>query len=304
MNILVTGATGFTGQRIVKKLVASKQHNVHIFVRDTDKAAVIFKNLSVTVHKGSFEDSKSFEAALAGCNILVNTSSLGFGHAEAVISACHKSRIKRAIFFSSTSIFTSLTPASKTVRLAAEDAIRKSGLDYTIIRPTMIFGAPGDRNMERLIRYLKKWPVMIVPGSGTFLMQPVFVNDLADAVFRIIETPAAIKKEYNLSGANATSYNDIVCTVARQLNKKVLLIHFPYKFAIPFLKLYEKTVKKPKIKAEQILRLNENKAFDHSAAVNDFGYAPKSFAEVIGPEISLLTPKNSKRHSLRRSAIR
>jgi uncharacterized protein YbjT (DUF2867 family) len=290
-KILITGATGFTGQRIVKTLAASKLHDIHIFVRNRDKAAELFHGMDLSIHDGSFENTSLFEKAITGCDILVNTSSLGFGHAETIISACKKAGVKRAVFFGSTSIFTSLNPASKAVRLAAEDAIQKSGLDYTIIRPTMIFGAPGDRNMERLIRYIRKWPAMFVPGSGKFFMQPVFVNDLADAVLKIIGTGATIKKEYNLSGAQAISYDDIVCTIAKQLGKKVLLVHFPYKFVIPLLKFYEKLVSKPKIKAEQILRLNENKAFDHSAAMKDFGYDPKSFAEVIAEEISSLTLK-------------
>ena len=75
---------------------------------------------------------------------------------------------------------TTLHPPTKQVRLAAEQQIRGCGLDWTILRPTMIYGAAGDRNLSRLLRLLSRTAVLPVPGNGKCLHQPVHVADVAD----------------------------------------------------------------------------------------------------------------------------
>jgi nucleoside-diphosphate-sugar epimerase len=121
-------------------------------------------------------------SALRGVDALVNIASLGFGHAESILRSAKEAGVKRGIFISTTAIFTQLNAGSKSMRLAAEEAIQASGLDYTILRPTMIYGSPRDRNMWRLIRLLRVTPIMPIFGDGESLQQPIFVDDVAQAV--------------------------------------------------------------------------------------------------------------------------
>ncbi len=109
---------------------------------------------------------------MKGADALVNIASLGFGHAGSVIQATKEAGIRRAIFISTTAIYTQLDAKSKSIRLAAEQAIQTSGLEYTILRPTMIYGSRRDRNMWRLIRFLRVSPVAPVFGDGNYLQQP------------------------------------------------------------------------------------------------------------------------------------
>ena len=94
--------------------------------------------------------------ARAGCDALVNLASLGFGHAPGIVRAAVRSGLDRAVFVSTTAVTTTLPARSKTVRLAAEDEIRSSDLSWTILRPTMIYGAAGDRNLSRLLVLLAR----------------------------------------------------------------------------------------------------------------------------------------------------
>ena len=118
--------------------------------------------------------------------------------------------VRRAVFVSTTAIFTKLNAGSKVVRKAAEAAITSSGLDTTILRPTMIYGTPGDRNMIRLVRWLDRWPLLPVFGNGRSLQQPVHVSDVAWAVVQALESPATIGRQFNISGAAPLTYNDVV----------------------------------------------------------------------------------------------
>jgi uncharacterized protein YbjT (DUF2867 family) len=71
---------------------------------------------------------------------------------------------------STTAVTTTIKAPSKRLRLAGEATVRESILDWTIVRPTMIYGAPDDRNLARLLRLLKKTPVIPLPGGGRRLV--------------------------------------------------------------------------------------------------------------------------------------
>jgi nucleoside-diphosphate-sugar epimerase len=281
--ILLTGATGFLGEFVLEELV-QRGHEVTCFVRKTSNLDKI-KRLNVNYVFGELDDYKSICEALNGKEALINIASLGFGHGPNIVNACEEMGVKRSIFVSTTGIFTKLNPDSKGIRLAAEKLIKESNLDYTIIRPTMIYGTTKDRNMWRLVKYLKRVPVLPILGSGEYLQQPVFVKDLAIAIVNAFEKDISIKRAYNISGAEALTYNEVVDITGRALGKKVLKVHIPMKLSYNLLKVYEKVSKKPKLKAEQVLRLNENKDFSFEEANKDLEYCPLSFEEGIKLEI-------------------
>lgn len=284
MMILLTGATGFLGGYVLEELL-KRGHEVTCFVRETSDLDKI-KQLNVPYVFGELYDYSSLYHALKDKEALINIASLGFGHAPNLIRACQQTNNKRAIFISTTGIFTKLNPTSKEIRIEAERLIKESQLHYTIIRPTMIYGTPKDRNIWRLIKYLKKIPLLPIMGNGTYLQQPVYVKDLAWAVVSAFETDLTIKKSYNISGLKALSYNEIIDYTSYALGKKVFKIHVPMKLSYNLLQLYEKISSKPKLKAEQVLRLNENKDFSYEEATKDFGYKPKSFEEGIKLEVT------------------
>jgi len=284
--ILLTGATGFLGEFVLKELV-EKSYEVICFVRKTSNLDAI-KKLNVKYIYGELDDYKSICEALKGKDALINIASLGFGHAPNIVKACEEMKVKRAIFISTTGIFTKLNPDSKAIRLEAERLIKDSNLDYTIIRPTMIYGTPRDRNMWRLIKFLKRFSILPILGNGNYLQQPVYVKDLANVIVKAYENPISIKKVYNVSGKKALTYNEVVDITAAVLGKKVIKIHIPMKISYNLIKAYEKISSKPILKAEQVLRLNENKAFSHEEAKNDLGYDPLEFQEGIKNEIQYL----------------
>lgn len=281
--ILLTGATGFLGEYVLNELLV-RGHNVTCFVRKTSNLKRI-NELGIAYVVGELDDYKSICRALVDKEALINIASLGFGHAPNIVSACQAVGVRRAIFISTTGIFTNLNSDSKEIRCEAERLIQGSRLDYTIIRPTMIYGTYKDRNMWKLMSYIRKFPLLPILGNGTYLQQPVYVKDLAWAVVSAYETQQSIKKTYNISGAKPITYNEVVDTVSSVLNKKVAKFHISAKLSYRILKIYERISKKPILKAEQVLRLNENKDFSHEEATRDFGYKPISFEQGIKSEV-------------------
>ena len=283
--IAVSGANGFTGRFVCAELQRRQQVFVAVLRPGSDVAWM--NTHQIPVRFADLNDEKQLASALNGCSILLNVASIGFGAAPFIVQACGIAGVKRVVFVSTTAIFTQLNAGSKVVRKAAEAVITNSHLDFTILRPTMIYGTPGDRNMIRLVRWLDRLPVLPVFGNGRSLQQPVHVSDVAWAVVEAAMTPAAIGRCFNLSGATPLTYRDVIQLTALALEKRVYRLHLPSGLIIACLQILERLNIALPIKAEQILRLNENKAFSHTAASSVFGYVPMSFAQGIFSEVKL-----------------
>ena len=283
MKIFVTGATGFTGSRVIP-LLLNNGHQVRCLYRpSSDRSSLPQPEIEWVV--GDLSDSKSLSNAMQSTDAFINIASLGFGHADSIITAAKNAGIKRAIFISTTAIFTQLNAPSKKIRVAAELTIETSGLKYTILRPTMIYGSPRDRNMWRLIRFMKISSIVPIFGDGKYLQQPIFVDDVAQAVVSCLSNDKTIGKSYNIAGAQALTYNQAIDTIAKEMNKRIWKIHIPSKPVVSLLTLFEKIRIPFPIKAEQVLRLNENKDFSYEEAIKDFGFSPRSFKEGIKEEL-------------------
>jgi len=283
MKVLVIGGTGFTGSYVVSRLL---QRNIQVrcLVRSTSDVSSLPVNQIELVY-GDLDDQSSVEKALFETDALVNIASLGFGHAPMIVQACLLAGVRRAVFVSTTAIFTSLNAGSKKARVAAEEAIQKSDLVYTIIRPTMIYGSSRDRNMCRLIHYLRRFRIFPIIGTGRNLQQPVYVDDVAGAVVDALLSEKTLNQSYNIAGANSLTFNQVIDTVSALLNRSVYKLHIPVAPVIGGLGMAERLSISLPIKVEQIQRLNEDKVFDYTAAQEDFGYHPRTFHEGISLEL-------------------
>lgn len=288
MRVLVTGASGFLGQHVTPLLV-DRGHHVIALARSLEAADRV-EALGAEAIGGDLDDEASVDGAftLSKADALVNLASLGFGHAPAVVAAAAEARIVRAVFISTTAIFTTLDASSKLVRLAAEETVRLSGLDWTILRPTMIYGTPDDRNMARLLRLLRRSSIVPMPGGGRHLQQPVHVADVAQAVVAALESPASIGRAYDIAGPEALTLRKVVDEAAAALGRRASAVSLPLQPMVGAARLYERFARHPRLKPEQLERLAEDKAFDIGAARADLGYAPRSFRDGITDEAAML----------------
>jgi nucleoside-diphosphate-sugar epimerase len=285
MKVFVTGGTGFTGSHVVP-LLLKNGYEVRCLYRPTsDRSVPLRAQPTIEWVLGDVSDPKALASSMGGSDVLVNIASLGFGHADSIIRAAQDAGIQRAIFVSTTAIFTQLNAKSKSVRMAAEQAIESSGLKYTILRPTMIYGGPRDRNMWRLIRFMRYSPVIPVFGDGNYLQQPIYVGDVAQAILSCLCNDQTIGKSYNIAGKVPLTYNQVIDSIAGQMKKRVWKIHISSVPVVSLLKFFERSHILLPIKAEQVLRLNENKNFDYEEAQKDFGFGPLSFEQGLELEL-------------------
>jgi len=286
VRVLVTGGAGFTGRRVTRLLVEAG-YEVRCLVRPGGRTAPLAE-LPVELVRGDLADAPALRAALSGTDALVNVASIGFGHGPGIVAACEASGVGRAVFFSTTAVFTRLPAPSRSVRLAAEDAIRASGLEWTILRPTMIYGAPGDRNVERLLRLAARHRFLPVVGDGRRRIQPVVVDDLARAAVSALEADRAVRRTYSLPGREPVTFRRFLALAGEAVGKRTVLVPVPVPLALAAASVYEAVVPRPRIRTEQVLRLLEDKDFEWDAAARDLGYDPTDVREGLRREAGLL----------------
>ena len=283
MKVFVTGGTGFTGSYVVPLLLKNGYEVRCLYRPQSDRSVLPQPEIEWAL--GELSDSEALSAAMQRTETLVNIASLGFDHGDSILRAAQEAGIQRAIFISTTAIFTQLNAKSQEVRLAAETAIQASGLRYTILRPTMIYGSPRDRNMWRLIRFMRYFPVVPVFGDGNYLQQPIYVGDVAQAIGSCLRNDQTIGKSYNITGRSPLTYNQVIDRIAIEMQKSVWKFHIPAAPVVGLLKFFERLRLPFPIQAEQVLRLNENKNFSYEEAERDFAFRPLPFQEGIKLEL-------------------
>jgi nucleoside-diphosphate-sugar epimerase len=286
MKAFVTGATGFTGSRLVPLLTKNGYAVRCLYRASSDRSSL--PQPGIEWAQGDLSDTDALSAAMRGMDTLVNLASLGFGHADSIIEAAKNAGIQRAIFVSTTAIFTQLNAVSRKVRVAAELSVETSGLRFTILRPTMIYGSPRDRNMWRLIRFMRLSPVVPVFGDGQYLQQPIYVDDVVAAILGCLKSDATVGRSYNIAGRHPLTYNEVIDTIGRAMDRRAWKLHIPSKPVVSMLGLFERMHIPFPIKAEQVMRLNENKDFNYAEAQRDFGFSPLAFEEGMGIELTSL----------------
>ena len=284
-RIIISGANGFTGRYVCREL-KSRGIIFSVILRPGSCTKWMIKN-NIEFYFADLNNIQKITSILKGKECLINIASLGFGSANNILKSCKNADIQRVIFISSTSIFTKLNAKSKETRLEAEKMIVNSNLCWTILRPTMIFGSPKDRNMIKLIKWIDKVPFIPIFGQGNNFQQPIYVKDLAWSIVEIIENEKTFNEIFDLSGPEPLTFRYVIRTISFYLKKKPLMFFLPYLFIYKVLLLIEYFGIKIFIKSEQILRLNEDKIFRSDKAKKIFGYKPTEFNKAIFEEIKI-----------------
>lgn len=157
-----------------------------------------------------------------------------------------------------------------------------------LLRPTMIYGSHRDQNLHKLIVFCNRYGFFPVFGSGNCLLQPVHADDLAQAILAALQRPE-IQGAYNLSGGSVVAFRELLALVAKLIGKPVRQISFPLNLGIWFATRLEGVLgQRSPVRREQILRLQEDKAYPHDAAQQDLNFFPRTLEVGLQQEVELL----------------
>ncbi|MDQ3862217.1 MAG: NAD(P)H-binding protein [Actinomycetota bacterium] len=284
MRVLLTGGTGLLGGALLPLLFA-QGHEVRSLIREGSPRTSQLRTGRVEIVRGDAGDVRGLLRALSGMEAMGHVA--GIEYAPHVTEAARRAGVRRLVAVSSTSARSSYASRSEP-KLQMERLIRDSGLRYTIVRPTMIYGSELDRNVHRLLRFLDRSPVFPMFGPGTNLWQPVYHEDCARGVLETLERPVSVYRSYDLPGAEPLTYLDLVKTAAAVLGREPRIVRLPIEPVRRVLAAAERLRLPVPIDSGQVMRLREDKAYPYDDARRDLGYAPRPFSEGVALEVARL----------------
>ena len=284
--ILLIGATSFLGPSVLEKFIDSGQ-DIRCMIRKGSRNGNLISIIKNSGGKASFTsgnllspdsmmDALSCVSSIVYMVDLVKTDLL-----ENFLSAVSRSLAKRVVFISSTTVLLPSQSNVKDSKLRSEELIKKSGLDYTILRPTMIYGVSGDPNFSKMLEFIKKRGFFITFGKGKNLIQPIYIGDVAEAVADVMNNAVTHKKIYKLAGKEPLKYNDMLGTVKQASGINFKVFRIPIGPSKTFISIFGRLSKKLSLTPGQIERMGIDKAYSYKDAERDFGFSPISFEEGI-----------------------
>jgi uncharacterized protein YbjT (DUF2867 family) len=284
MRILLTGATGLLGGELLELLLAGG-HKTRCLLRPDSPHASRLAGKRVEVLRGDVAREEDLYRALGDTDALLHVA--GIEYSPPVVRAARRAGVGRILIVGSTSAHSAYAFRSSP-KLQMEELVRASGLAWTIVRPSMIYGSERDRNVHRLLRYLDRSPVFPIFGPGTNLWQPVYHEDCARGVFEALERPVSVGRSYDLPGAEPLTYIDLVRTSAAALGRSPRILKLPLEPVRRALVTAEKLRLPLPIDSGQVTRLREDKAYSYERARQDLDYAPRPFADGVAIEVERL----------------
>jgi NADH dehydrogenase len=287
MKIFIAGGTGFVGGHLVTELQKSG-HTVRLLVHSRSTVAGNVEQVT-----GDVTRLESFAESLAGCDAVINlvgiireVPSRGITfekmHVTAtanMLAAAARSGIRRYLQMSALGTRAAAVSAYHRTKWRAEELVRESALDWTIFRPSLIYG-PHDAFINMLAAQLRLAPVMPVIGSGSYRLQPIHAADVSRCFTRALEMPETISQAYELCGNDRLSYEALLDMVADVMGKlRPLKPHLPLglmKLVIPVL---QKAPPFPITTDQLQMLLEESIGGDEWQQV--FGFVPRGLREGI-----------------------
>ena len=195
--------------------------------------------------------------------------------------------VGRVLAFGSTSRFTKLaSPAAAERQLAASLAgaealvmqtCERLGLPWVLLLPTMIYSLGHDGNITKLDRLIRRFGVLLLPGQGKGLRQPVHADDLARACLQLLGRPEAWNRRYELSGGQTLSYRRMLEALFQRRGLSPRVYPVPAVIWRPLLALLRLWPAYREFNAAMAARVDIDMCFDHDQATCAFGYAPRAF---------------------------
>jgi uncharacterized protein YbjT (DUF2867 family) len=238
-KVTVFGGTGFLGRRVIQHLHEA-DFSVRVASRHPERAAALFPD----VHFGfesthaDINDDGSVAAAVAGVIGVVNAVSLYMESGQLTFHTVHvegaarvarlarEAGVARLVHVSGLGSDAKSTSPYIRSRGEGERVVREAFPTATLIRPSVMFGR-GDAFVSPIATMLRRLPVFPLFGGGQTRLQPAHVEDVAEAIARVMQEPDS-KMCYELGGPRVYTYRSLLEVIAQSLAKKSLLVPVPF----------------------------------------------------------------------------
>jgi uncharacterized protein YbjT (DUF2867 family) len=251
MKVFLTGATGYVGQVMVGTLQAAG-HEVVALERNQTRRALALEGVKRV--SGDITVPSTLAGLMDGCDVVIHLvgiireyprkgvtmETIHVRGTENIVTCAQQSGVRRFLHMSALGARANAVSSYHRSKWEAEEYVRQSGLDYTIFRPSVLFGrgGPGPNFIAQLAELVTKAPIVPIIGDGQFLLQPVSIHNVVDGFTRALQTPLTVRKEYEVGGPEQIPYIEILRRISAHFGKKLRTVKVPVslmKVLVPFL---------------------------------------------------------------------
>jgi len=280
--ILLTGATGFIGPHVVRAL-RTEDRPVRALVRDPADAGKLQAWGCETV-VGDVNDPESLRRAVEGCDVVVHLVAIINGTPQqfdrvmtqatrALVDAAKDAGVRRFVLMSALGVDEStkdLVPYYG-AKWQMEQAVKESGLEHVIFRPSFVFGRDGGA-LQQFKRIAKLAPVTPIVGPGTQRIQPIWVDDVAAYFAAAVDKPEAANRTFEIGGPDVVTWNEFWSRLKKATGARRPSIHLPFGLMRAQAALLEKLPSPPVTRDQLTMLAAGDNIVTGSDAVDTFGF--------------------------------
>lgn len=298
MQILVTGATGFVGRHLVARLIAEGERP-RVLVRNEARARTILPGEQVEFAAGDVLRPATVDAASQGIETIVhagfmtanlkqkgeqNYHNVNVNGTQNVADAAKRAGVRRIVVVSGLGTKPDKPGTYMQTRYLAEEAVKPSGLEWSILQPSVQFG-PRSAFFKGLADLIRQVPFVVpVAGSGKEQFQPIWVEDACSCLIQQIREPGRTGHAYVVGGPDILTYGQILDMLMQTLQIKKLKLPSPKPFVFLGAALMEAILPNPPITTAAL----DLFAFPNTDTTDDvprqFGFQPRSLADYLAKE--------------------
>jgi len=288
-TVLITGATGFLGKNLLEGLLDQGWVVVALVRKNPpDAAGVLWVEYGSAVQPPFQEVLERYAVqAVVHCAGKVNGTDAELREANEEFTSLLVSSLAARqpdtpfVYISSVSAIESLGTYGRSKR-KCEDIIQQSGLrNWTILRPTLLYGRYDTKNVAGLVKIARLFPVVPVPGKSFVKLQPLFVGDLVGLVCQLVATDKHDCRVYTVAGPYQEYLWDMIGMIQAELGKAKIRLPVPLWPLQKGIAALNRLFPRFKLPVQQVRALHAHPPYVNREAEKNFGFHPKSFAEGI-----------------------
>lgn len=280
VDIAVIGATGRTGRRVTERLCALG-HRVTAIARDPARLATL--DARARAVPADIFDVPALTAALADTPRIVScVPALDGG----VIRPALPPAMERLVAMGSVRRYLAQPDPEGKVIAIVERELHEVSPHVLVLHPSMIYGAPDDGTVSRIFDLVRRWPrhlpvVVPLPDWARRRVQPIHLDDVADAVTAAVLADPLPPSPLILAGPAAIPYARMIRSCARRLGRHAVILPLPTSALAAGAALLSRLGFRPPVNTDEIRRASEDKSFDIGPMRRLLGVDPKGFEEVL-----------------------
>ena len=289
MKVLVTGASGLIGKKLIQKLRQSAKYELSLLLRRQNPDYETLYDIKTNI--GDIRSIDSLVEATRGIDIIIHAAAVTHTHetnlyeetnrygTENLIQVAERSGVKQFIFLS-TRVASHMGGAYAKSKILAEESVSRSRLDWIIVRVAEVYGMESKEGIQKVINVISKGYPLPIVGKGCYTLAPVFVDDVVDGIISTVNNSHAVRKIYVLEGPKEYTFIEMVSVLESLLEKKVWKVHLPV-YLVKILAFFLYLFKSEFLYRDQIPRLLSLKDKGDNCSFEDLGIKPRQMERII-----------------------